>query len=49
MAEYFPWVLKLQLNNNLPNLEEFEFFQDYKTAKPGCFDKFLLQNTDSFS
>ncbi len=48
MAKDFPSIIKSQLNN-WQNLEVFVFFQDYKTAASGSFNKFILQNTDGFS
>jgi len=48
MAEYFPSVLKSQ-QKNCQNWEDFEIFQEQKTAARDSFDKFLLQNNRGFS
>jgi hypothetical protein len=48
MAEYFPSVFKSH-SNNCPNWEDFEFFQEQKTAAPDSCDKLLLQYTKYFS
>ncbi len=48
MAEYFPSVLKSQ-SQNCPNWEDFDLFQEQKTAAPHSFDKLLLQNIRRFS
>ncbi len=48
MAEFFPSVLKSQYKN-CPNREEFDLFQEHKTAAPDSFNKIKLQNNRSFS
>jgi len=48
LANDFPLVLKSQLKN-WQNWEEFDRFQEQKTAAPDYFAKFLLENIGYFS